>query len=287
MPILGCIKGCGSCNPCPICDIKRTKEGRTKAEWLDKEQVNLLTLGSLYENYTGWVIEGEKQSAVGTSKWKCVSAPPLIPFSQGRKYDDLILTIVVPGPLHLFLSFNEIVNYLEQTQWPQVKDVLKNVIGAQFHMYMGKVGNYEGPNIHKIFQNLTLLEPYMLGGSWLQLYYRTFVAFKDVAHTVFSEQDLDPNWREKLHHLSSCIIQLNTQFGMSITPKLHIFITHIEQCVDIFQQTLGREGEQQGEAVHHIWRRLLESQGEPKVKEGPAFTKFILQSLFMFNAHSV
>ena len=70
-----------------------------------------------------------------------MSAPPLIPFSQGRKYDDFILTIVVPGPLHLFLSLNEIVDYLEQTQWPHVKDVLKNVVGAQFHTYMGKVGN--------------------------------------------------------------------------------------------------------------------------------------------------
>ena len=110
-----------------------------------------------------------------------------------------------------------------------MKDVLKNVVCAQFHTYMGKVGNYEGPNIHKIFQNLTLLESYMLGGSWLRLYYTDFVAFKDVAHTVFSEQDLDPNWREKVHHLQSCIIQFNTQFGMSITPKLHILITHTEQ----------------------------------------------------------
>ena len=113
------------------------------------------------------------------------------------------------------------------------------------------------------------------------------MAFKDVAHTVFSEHDLESNWREKLHHLHSCIIQLNTQFGMSITPKLHILITHVEQWVDIFQRTLGREGEQQGEAVHHLWRRLLESQGEPKVKEGPAFTKFILRSILMFNANSI
>ena len=31
MPILGCVKGCGSCNPRPLCDIKRTKQGGTKA----------------------------------------------------------------------------------------------------------------------------------------------------------------------------------------------------------------------------------------------------------------
>ena len=67
---------------------------------------------------------------------------------------------------------------------------------------------------------------------------------------------------------------------MSITPKLHILITHVKQWVDIF----GKEGEQSGEAVHHIWRRLLESLGEPKKKESPAWVKFISKALLMFNA---
>ena len=66
----------------------------------------------------------------------------------------------------------------------------------------------------------------MLGGSWLRIYYTAFVAFKDVAHTVFSEQDLDPNWREKLHHLHSCIIQLKHpvwyEYNSEITHPHHI-----------------------------------------------------------------
>ena len=74
---------------------------------------------------------------------------------------------------------------------------------------------------------------------------------------------------------------------MNITPKLHILIVHVEQWVDVFGRSLGREGEQQGEAVHHIWRRLLESQGQPKVKESPAFVKFIMRALLMFNAKNI
>ena len=74
---------------------------------------------------------------------------------------------------------------------------------------------------------------------------------------------------------------------MNITPKLHILIVHVEQWVDVFGRSLGREGEQQGEAVHHIWKRLLESQGQPKVKESQAFVNFIMRALLMFNVNNV
>ena len=71
----------------------------------------------------------------------------------------------MPGPLHLYLSFNEILNFLEKTLWPELKHVLRTVTGAQVHVYHGKLGNYEGPNLHKIFCHLSLLEPHMPEGS--------------------------------------------------------------------------------------------------------------------------
>ena len=182
--------------------------------------------------------------------------------------------------------FNEIINYLEKTQWPEAKNMLRDVAGVQFHIYMGKVGNYEGPSIHKILRNLDKLNPFMDGSS-MQPYYSTFLAFRDVAKAVFSTDKLPSDWRVKLHHLKECILLLHTSFGMNITPKLHILIVHVEQWVDVFGRSLGREGEQQGEAVHHIWRRLLESQGQPKVKESPAFVKFIMRALLMFNAKNI
>ena len=73
---------------------------------------------------------------------------------------------------------------------------------------------------------------------------------------------------------------------MSVTPKLHILITHVEQWIDLFGRPLGKEGEQPGEAVHHIWRRLLETLGEPKVKESPAFVKLVYKALLIFNTNN-
>ena len=57
--------------------------------------------------------------------------------------------------------------------------------------------------------------------------------------------------------------------------------------MDVFGQSLGREGKQPGEAVHHIWKRLLESEEQPKVKESLTFVNFIMRALLMFNANNV
>ena len=144
-------------------------------------------------------------------------------------------------------------------------------------------------SISKILQNLEKLQPYnyMLARLNMRLFYVTFLAFKDVASTAFSSGALHPLWRAQLHHLRDCINALNRVFGMSITPKLHIMIVHIEQWIDSFGRPLGMEGEQGGEAVHHLWRRLLETLGEPKSKESPAYVIFVMKALLIFNSNSV
>ena len=63
MPILGLIKGCGSCNPCPFCTIVQTKKGSDKKQWLESDKVVLRTLGGIYEDYAGWAMDGEKFTA--------------------------------------------------------------------------------------------------------------------------------------------------------------------------------------------------------------------------------
>ena len=58
---LGLLKGCASCNPCPLCDEKQSKGGRLSAIW-DKSVGNLRTLGSSFDNYMTWTLEGESIS---------------------------------------------------------------------------------------------------------------------------------------------------------------------------------------------------------------------------------
>ena len=50
---------------------------------------------------------------------------------------------------------------------------------------MGKIGNYEGPSIHKILRNLDKLKP-LMNGSNMQPYLTTFQAFSEDAEAIFS-----------------------------------------------------------------------------------------------------
>ena len=120
MPILGLLKGCGSCNPCPICTIVQTRKGTEQKQWLESDEVNLHTIGRLYEDYACWVMEGKKLSAVATHKLNSVCGSPLLPITKGRTYDIYLLTIVVDGPLHLFLSMNEIINCVDKNTYAKL-----------------------------------------------------------------------------------------------------------------------------------------------------------------------
>ena len=160
MPCLGLLKGCGSGNPCPLCDQERSKCGGGAAKWVEGADVNLRSFGSLMYNYAGWVLEGEHSQAIKTKRWKSVTGPVLI-MGVDDMPETFILDKLIPGPLHLYLSLNEVLNYCEKNCWPELKAVLQTVSGAKVHVYMGKIGNYEGPNIRKIFQKLDTLKRYM------------------------------------------------------------------------------------------------------------------------------
>jgi len=53
-------------------------------------------------------------------------------------------------------------------------------------MYMGKIGHYQGPEIHSILWNLYKLKPQIKSNDRI-LYFSTFTAFKNVFHSIFGE----------------------------------------------------------------------------------------------------
>ena len=66
-----------------------------------------------------WTLEGENDSESRTKRFKSVTGPLLV-FGVEDTHDMLILDKVVPGPLHLYLSFNEVNNHCEKTCWLEV-----------------------------------------------------------------------------------------------------------------------------------------------------------------------
>ena len=234
------------------------------------------------QNHQGWVEEGRKPSAAKTRKWKSVTGEVLVR-GAGDTEGMLIIDKIVPGPLHLYLSANEVINFCEGSDWKEIKAVLKEKCGVQVHEYMGKVGNYEGQELRKILRKLEILKDEMLIHP-RNLYYNVLVAFRQVSESVFSTQ-LDPMWRDHLHTLRAALQTLTISQGMPLTPKLHVLVQHVEQWIDRNGRSLGKEGEASGEALHHTFKRMLEGQGEVKVKESESDVKVIFSTLLRINAN--
>ena len=84
---------------------------------LDGTNTNLRTFGSLLGNYAAWPLDGERTEAAQTKKWKSVTGPVLV-MGQGDKQATFILDKVVPGPLHLYLSVNEMIKNCQRLVGP-------------------------------------------------------------------------------------------------------------------------------------------------------------------------
>ena len=117
-------------------------------------------------------------------------------------------------------------------------------------------------------------------------YLNTLKSFKKVNEGVFGLK-LSPDWKNLLHELKSSLAHLNVVDGLPLTPKLHIVTVHIEEWIVMNGRSLGKESEQPGESLHHLWRRLLEGQGKVKDKESEAFQLHIISCLLKFNADNL
>ena len=133
-----------------------------------------------------WTLEGENNSAAQTKRFKSVIEPLLV-FGEEDSHDMLVLDKVVPGPLHLYLGCNEVINHSEKTCWSKVKDVLSDRVGVQVHVYQGKIGNYEGPSLQKIFRKLSSLEEFIVDEP-KKLYFQTLISFRAVSRSVIGKE---------------------------------------------------------------------------------------------------
>ena len=102
------------------------------------------------------------------------------------------------------------------------------------------------------------------------LYLDTILKFRQINSSVFG-LELLPSWREDLHSFANSISKLASSQSMPVTPKLHIITIHIEQWVDRFGRSLGRESEYPGKSLHYLWKQILEGQGEVQDKESKSF----------------
>ena len=140
---------------------------------------------------------------------------------------------------------------------------MQTVSGAKVHVYMGKIGNYEGPNIRKIFQKLETLKRYMTNVK--EPYYNALVAFKQVSESVFGTE-LHPSWREHLPHLKDVIHVHVSLEGMPLTPKLHVLTVHVEQWIDRNGHAIGKKERVQGKPSIIFGRGWRKAKGKSRTR---------------------
>ena len=117
------------------------------------------------------------------------------------------------------------------------------------HVYMGKIKNYEGPNIRILSQKLEILKRYMINVK--EPYYNALVSFKQVSESVFGTE-LHSSWKEHLHYLKDVIHILFSSQGMSLSLKLYVLTVHVKQWINQNGLAMDKEGKSSGAALHHI-----------------------------------
>ena len=154
-----------SCNPCLYCP-RRRHHGTGKWE---EGEVELRTLGSLREQYQGWLEAGAKTGAQHTSKWQSTVNPVLIR-SLGDKDEMTVLEKAPPPAVHLLLATNDIlrphaVKFFGTEE--NMLDAIRTLIGAVPH-------SYQVLSNTSLFHSFLLLVSYRLSKSGFHEFCRIF-----------------------------------------------------------------------------------------------------------------
>ena len=176
---------------------------------------------------------------------------------------DLILEIVAPPELHLELGIPEkIVREMVGSVFVDVatgKEFMMRFYKKENIPVCGKQGGkLEGNSTRKLLKSMDSLEleldkvseeVYMKGLPFT----RALRSFDQVVHSCFGPILLE-GWREHIAEFSSCYKDLTSSTGcpVTITPKVHILTTHVEQFLSMKNdgRGLGYWSEQAFESVH-------------------------------------
>ena len=88
--------------------------------------MELRTLGGNQWNWIQWQQEGAKEGAAHTARWASCCASDLLVMGLGDTLDTLVLDKCLMPSLHLLLSLNTLLKFLN-TWWPALKEVLYQV----------------------------------------------------------------------------------------------------------------------------------------------------------------
>ena len=108
-------------------------------------------------------------------------------------------------------------------------------------------GELEGGQCDKVFKKLDKLE------ALLPDEHKSIVDALEAIHQVnkaVSGKVLAANWKETLDTFAEKIMFLHGKYSLSITPKMHILLCHVEEYINLTGKLLGYVSDQTVEMCH-------------------------------------
>ncbi len=222
-----------SMHPCCWCDIDMNnlhKKGKQR------------TFGSLLElffNFHDAKVDRSKAKDFGNVIHSSIIDDDSVDMSTPVIYK------VPPPELHLLLGTTQHLYDSLSKLWPGIDAWLAS-INITKSDYFG--GCFEGNDARKILKNISSLEERC--SEDLRSYIETFRKFDDVVSSCY-RHDLAENYKDNIAEFSSLFFNLM----ISVTPKIHAVMYHIEEFCDYSGTGLGPYSEQTSESLHQEFKK--------------------------------
>ena len=243
--LMSCSSVCGCC----YCQAKRNSD-----EWMGGG-ARLRSVGSLNESLQKFESAGRERDKAKDVSYNVVESSLL--FDDDDLPSTLVLEKCPPPSLHLKLSLNHILVELSKA-WPPLLDWLKtkHIVLEPYHGH-----TLEGNECNKVLQNLKSLADVL--PSHFSDFLFTLESFRDVISSCFGFV-LDPYFKDVLSRFKYNFLLLHKKFKVSVTNKIHIIFTHVEEFCDLTGKALGEFSEQETENAHTAFD---DTWGRYKVKD--------------------
>ena len=248
-----------SMHPCCWCDIdKHNLDKKGKQRTFD-------SLSQKYWNYRLANTTKDKAKDFGNA-----IHPSIIDCND---YKVPIIQLVPPPELHLLLGpTNHMYDELNKC-WPG-SVAWSDACYVKKTEYHG--GSFEGNDCRKLLKNINLLQERC--PEEFKMFAYAFSLFNDIVVACFGET-LAENYKEVIAKFTQAYMQLN----ISITPKVHAVMFHVEEFCSMTGRGLGPWSEQTSESLHReftkCWENFL-----IKDSDNPRYGKRLLEAVNMFNS---
>ena len=112
----------------------------------------------------------------------------------------------------------------------------------------------EGNGCNRVLKSLDKLATIL--PEELSDYLTLMRAFKGVADACFSSKQLLPDYGAKIAAFADAAYLVKQKHEMTISPKQHIIIEHVEPFIDKFKAPLGRFSEHELESAHYAFDKI-------------------------------